>query len=126
MRSCAYQVRLAFQLGSVAAAVAVTASRDADSSAGARSPRDLLVLHRNGQLALYVGNQRLFNLRLASPPRHQLAPGRPAGACDCFTLNRLAATANSRCMGMSSLSRVNRGMNRGLTYAPHSVAHSSR
>ncbi len=78
------QAHAAFQLTSVAAAAAVTATRQASSPAGTEL-RDLLVLHRGGQLALYVGRQRMFDVRVqASPPSGiSVEPGfgQTGGAC---------------------------------------------
>lgn len=66
------QVHVAFQLASVAAAAAVSATRPPRSAHGSQRtsavPRDLLVLHQGGQLALYVGKQRVFGMHVQPPP----------------------------------------------------------
>jgi hypothetical protein len=67
------QVHLTFELSSVAAATSVAATRQPRDGSAARPwrrsmpPRDLLVLHHGGQLALYVGKQHVVDVVVQLP-----------------------------------------------------------
>jgi hypothetical protein len=75
------QVHSAFQLTSVAAVAAVAATRQPwkPTAAAPRrqsaSPRDLLVLHQDGQLAVYTGKQRVADVTMQLPPGFPAALG---------------------------------------------------
>ena len=81
---CVDQVEAAFQVDGVRSAAAVCASRPAAGGADSRqASRDLLLLFRDGELALHVGQRRLAGVclqpRPAAPPPP--SPGGQQGLC---------------------------------------------
>ncbi len=74
---CGGQAEAAFQVDGVRSAAAVSASRPAGSGADSRqAPRDLLLLFRDGGLALHVGQRRLAGVCLQ--PRSIAPPPPPS------------------------------------------------
>ena len=143
------QAHVAFQLGSVAAARAVTATRACGSgggrgaASGGRAPRDLLVLHTGGQLAVYVGRQRMFDVQVAAPPPgsypgvqggdsgHTGGPRRRLLLLDCnyWTQARMCTTVKMQAYSASaanSFVKENRVSCRVLVVTLHSVSPCRR
>ena len=98
------QVHSAFQLTSVAAVAAVAATRQPwkPTAAAPRrqsaSPRDLLVLHQDSQLAVYTGKQRVAGVTVQLPPGFPAALASAGGSQHC----PLLLTGRSPCQVDSS------------------------